>query len=168
MQNHYQEACYILHARNSFENKIFWKRIIKKPSEILLDFFLCTHSIFMDKEKGPETSYLSLFGLQNMFRKIPFLMIYHLSNFDDLIQIVFWVTPKMIFANLCKPMHNVIIIPVSVSIRIWNLWKGRGKIVKKKQKQKKTRISREKMLFRWNKSHLSQFLKYFLLLKYKK
>ena len=43
---------------------------------------------------------------------------------------------------------NVIIIPVSVSIRIWNLWKGRGKIVKKKQKTKKTRISREKMLFR--------------------
>ena len=27
-----------MHARNSFENKIFWKRIIKKPSKNLLDF----------------------------------------------------------------------------------------------------------------------------------
>ena len=29
---------------------------------------------------------LSLFGLQIILRKIPFLAIYHLGNFDDLIQ----------------------------------------------------------------------------------
>ena len=42
------------------------------------------------KQKEPGTSYQFLFELQNMFRKIPFLVIYHLGNFDDLIQSGFW------------------------------------------------------------------------------
>ena len=51
--------------------------------------------------------------MQNIFRKIPFLVIYHLGNFYDLIQSGFSVTPKIIFDNLYKPIHDVIIIPVS-------------------------------------------------------
>ena len=64
-----------MHVRNSFENKKFWERSIKKPLESWLDFFLCTHSLFIGKvlkNKGPGTSYQSLFGLQNMVRKILF------------------------------------------------------------------------------------------------
>ena len=36
-----------------------------------------------------ETSNQSLFGLQDIFRKVPFLVICHQSNFDDLIQSCF-------------------------------------------------------------------------------
>ena len=37
------------------------------------------------KQKGPGTSDQSLFRLQNKFKKIPLLVIYYLSNFDDVI-----------------------------------------------------------------------------------
>ena len=65
------------------------------------------------KQKGPGTSWQSLFGLRRLFRKIPFLVFYHLGNFDNLIQVGFWVVTKITFAELCKPIHDVIIIPVS-------------------------------------------------------
>ena len=37
------------------------------------------------KQKGPGTSYQPLFRLQNKFRKIPLLVIYYLTKFDDVI-----------------------------------------------------------------------------------
>ena len=37
------------------------------------------------KQKGPGTSDQSLLRLQNMFRKIPLLVIYYLTKFDDVI-----------------------------------------------------------------------------------
>ena len=40
-------------------------------------------------------------------------MIYHLGNFDDLIQSGFWVFPNIAFANSSNPIHDVIKIPVS-------------------------------------------------------
>ena len=42
-----------------------------------------------------------------------FSVIYHLGNFDDLIPSGFWVIPRITFGNLCKPICDVIIIPVS-------------------------------------------------------
>ena len=36
------------------------------------------------KQKGPGTSEQSLFRLQNKFRKIPLLVIYYLTKFDDI------------------------------------------------------------------------------------
>ena len=47
-------------------------------------------SLFFDvesyqKQKGPGTTYQSLLRLQNMFRKIPLLVIYYLTKFDDVI-----------------------------------------------------------------------------------
>ena len=54
-----------------------------------------------------------LFGLQNMFRKIPNLMAYYLGNIDVLKEIGFKLFQKLHFANLCKPIHGVIITPVS-------------------------------------------------------
>ena len=37
------------------------------------------------KQKGPGTSDQSFFRLQNKFRKIPLLVIYYLTKFDDAI-----------------------------------------------------------------------------------
>ena len=48
-----------------------------------------------------------------MFRLISFSVIYHLDDFDDLIQSGFWVIIQITFANLCKPVCDFIIIPVS-------------------------------------------------------
>ena len=38
------------------------------------------------KQKGPGTSDQSLFRLQNKFRKIPLLVIYYRTKFDDVIE----------------------------------------------------------------------------------
>ena len=38
------------------------------------------------KQKRPKTSDQSLFMLQNKFRKIPLLVMYYLTMFDDVIQ----------------------------------------------------------------------------------
>ena len=38
------------------------------------------------KQKGPKTSGQSLFRLQNKLRKIPLLVIYYLTKFDDIIK----------------------------------------------------------------------------------
>ena len=37
------------------------------------------------KQKGPETSDQLLFRLQNNFRKVPLLVMYYLTKFDDVI-----------------------------------------------------------------------------------
>ena len=53
----------------------------------LISFFLLNPVPFNGqsylKEKGPGTSGQSLFTLQNKFRKIPLLVIYFLTKFDD-------------------------------------------------------------------------------------
>ena len=36
------------------------------------------------------------------------LVMYYLTKFDDIIQSVFWVIPKLTSANLCKPIHDII------------------------------------------------------------
>ena len=71
------------------------------------------------KNKKLGTSYQFLFGLQNMIRKIPYLVIYHLGNFDYLMQSSFWVIPRITFVNLWKPIHDIIITQVSSDP--WNL-----------------------------------------------
>ena len=106
---------------------------------------------------GPRSSLgLNYFGLQNMFRKIPILGIYHLINYDDLMESGVWVIPKIIFTNLgnlqFRPIHRVIIIPVSSDS--FNL-----KIVERKEKklQKYEYVKNEK-----------SFLDGFFLVKLKK
>ena len=55
----------------------------------------------------------SLFLCCKTLEKMLFLVIYHLGNFHNLIQSVFWIIRKIVFANLCKPVDNFIIITVS-------------------------------------------------------
>lgn len=83
-----------------------------------------------------------------MFRENSFLMIYHLSNFNDLIESGFLVISKIIFANLFKPFHDAIIIPVSS--HLLNLEN------EERKKNTKSLIPREqKQLFKENKNHFS-------------
>ena len=92
-------------------------------------------------QKEPGTTYYSLLKLQIIFKNIPFSLIYHLNNFDALVQSCFWVIPKIAYANLCKPAHDVIIIPVStVHLKL--------KHMKRKEKNsKKFKILRKKRAF---------------------
>ena len=60
------------------------------------------------KQKGPGTSDQSLFRLQSKFRKIPLLVVYYLTKFDDVIESGFWVILKIRSANLCKPIYDII------------------------------------------------------------
>ena len=99
-----------LHAINFFENKIFWKRILKVFKKWTL-FFLSNPLPFnvqsYQKHKGPGTSAQMLFRLQSKFRKILLLVIYYLTKFDDVIYSGFWVIRKFTSANLYKPIHDI-------------------------------------------------------------
>ena len=83
------------------------------------------------KQNGSSTSDQLLFRLQNKFRKIALLVIYYLTKFEDAIQNGFWVIPKIISANLCKPIQDIInystfICPVESEKR----WKEKKKLQK--------------------------------------
>ena len=70
-------------------------------------------------------------------------MIYNLGN-NNYYNVVFWFIPKIIIANLYKPIHNVIIIQVlSDPLNL-----------EKIQKYEYLNEN-EKQLFRWNKKHFS-------------
>ena len=62
-----------LHARNSFENKIFLSNLVPKLS----------NGQNYQKQKGPGTSDQTYFRLRNKFRKTPLSVKYYLSKFDD-------------------------------------------------------------------------------------
>ena len=78
-----------LHARNSFLKKDILKEDYQKGLKKLTLFFLSNPVPFngqsYQKQKWPGTSEHSLFRLQNKFRKIPLLVIYYLTKFDDII-----------------------------------------------------------------------------------
>ena len=87
--------------------KVDYQKPFKK-----LTFFSFQPSLFqttkLSKTKGPGTSSYSLFRLLNKFTKMSLLVIYYLTKFDGVIQTSFWVIPKIISANLCKPIHDII------------------------------------------------------------
>ena len=60
------------------------------------------------KQKGDGTSDHLFFRLQNKFWKIPVLVIYYLTKFDDVIYVSFWVIPKITSVNLCKSIHDIV------------------------------------------------------------
>ena len=78
-----------LHARNYFKSKIFLKEDYQKASKKVTYFLLSTPVPFnrqnYQKQKGPGTSDQPLFRLRNKFRKIPLLVMYYLTKFDDVI-----------------------------------------------------------------------------------
>ena len=68
---------------------IYFERGISKTFKNSTLFFLPNPVPFnvqsYQKQKGPGTSDQSLFRLQNKFRKIPLLVIYYLTKFDNVI-----------------------------------------------------------------------------------
>ena len=63
------------------------KEDYQKAFEKLILFFLLNpvpfHGQSYQKQKGPGTSEQSLFRSENKFREIHLLVIYYLTNFDD-------------------------------------------------------------------------------------
>ena len=68
---------------------LYFKRRLSKSLRKSTLFFLPNPVPFngqsYQKQKGPGTSDQSLFRLQNKFRKIPLLVMYYLTKFDDVI-----------------------------------------------------------------------------------
>ena len=83
------------------------------------------------KQKGSETSYQSLFRLWNKFTKILLLVIYYLTKFDNVIQSGFWGIPKTTFANLCKPIYDIINYSTSTCPFVFENCGKEGKILLK-------------------------------------
>ena len=120
-----------MHAINSFEIKIFWKRIIKvlKKWTLFFLFFFQTLSLLMCKvitsKRGLELV-ATLLRLQSKFREILLLVIYYV------IYSGFWVIRKITSANLCKPIYDIIhqLFHFHFSFWVWKVWIGREKLQK--------------------------------------
>ena len=67
----------------------YFERLLSKSLKKVTLFFLLNPFPFngqnCQKQKGPGTSDQSFFRLQNKFRKIPLLVLYYLTKFDDVI-----------------------------------------------------------------------------------
>ena len=92
------------------------------------------------KQKLPGASDQLLLKFQNMFTKSPLLVICYLSKFD-VIKAVFWVITKMISANICKKIHDIINYSTAISPF------ESGKCGKERKKYKNLNILRTKEAF---------------------
>ena len=90
----------------------YFERGLSKSLKKVYFFFLLnpvsSNGQSYQKQNGPGTSEQSLFRLKHKFRKIPLLVIYYLTKFDDAIYSGFWIIPKITSANLCRPIHDII------------------------------------------------------------
>ena len=106
-----------LHARNYFLKDILKEDYQKAWKKLTLFFLLNLFSFNRQnyqKQKWYGTSDQSLFKLQKKFKNIPLFVIYYPAKFDGVMQSIFWVIPKFTFANLCKPVHDIIIYSTSI------------------------------------------------------
>ena len=80
------------------------------------------------KQKGPRTSDKSLFRLQNKFIKIPLLVIYHLTKFDDVNVKQFLSYSKNYISKFIQTnsQHHKS-FHFHLSFCIWKVWKGSEK-----------------------------------------
>ena len=112
-----------------------YRKVLKKSTLFFLLNPVPLNVQSYQKQKGTGTCDQSLFRLQNKFRKIPLLVIYFLTKFDDIMKISFWVIPKIASVNLCKSIHDI----TNYSNSICPLESGKcGKEGKKLQKLKWT------------------------------
>ena len=140
-----------MHARNSFKNNVFWKKIIKKALKKQLYFFFQTKSLLMYKVSKNKRG-LELVALQvtTQVQKKSFIC-YILSDQ------AWWCNVKQFlsysknytwkFMQVNSWHHKL--FHFHLSFWIWKVWKGREKVIK-------IWIFREqKELFKWNKKHFS-------------
>ena len=130
-----------MHARNSFKNKVFERglsKTLKKLTIFLLNPFLFNGQSYQI-QKGPRTSDQLLFRLQTKLTKISLLVMYYPTKFINIKW--FWVIPKMTPGNLCKPIHDIIIIPLPFVLY------NTGSVEKKGKNYKNLNILRMKRAF---------------------
>ena len=96
------------------------------------------------KQKESGTSDQLLFRLRNKFRKIPLLVMYYLTKFDDVIYSGFWVILTIKSVNLCKPVYDIINYSTSICPS------ESGKPEKEGKKLQNLNISRTKRAFWMN------------------
>ena len=94
--------------------KYFKRGLSKKCKKFFKERFFLSNLVTFYRQlnkiqKSSGTSYQSIFR----FQKKPFPMIYHLEKFAYLTVSGLWTIPKITFANLCRPIHDGIIILVS-------------------------------------------------------
>ena len=66
-----------------------YQKALKKVNFFFLSNPVPLNEQNYQKQKGPETNDQSLFRLRNKFRKIPLLVMYYLTKFDDVISSCF-------------------------------------------------------------------------------
>ena len=118
------KKCLILKIGQLIEDylmRMFVEKYTENVFILLLNPF-CFHENY-EKQKGPRNSYQSLFRLPNMLRNFLSLVI-HLAISNALIQIGFWVIPKVTVDNLCK-FHDIVIIPLLTSSPNVKMLEGR-------------------------------------------
>ena len=79
----------------------------KVTSFFLLNPILFNRQLNCQKQKGTGASDQLLFRLWSKFRKIPLLVMYYLTEFDDVIKSHLWVILKIESANLCKTVYDI-------------------------------------------------------------
>ena len=83
----------ILLKIRDFERRL--PRSLKKSTLFFLSNPVPFNGQSCQKQKGPGTSDQLLFRLQNKFRKIPLVVIYYLTKFDDIYKVVFELFQKL-------------------------------------------------------------------------
>ena len=142
-----------LRARNSFKNKIFWKRIIKEPSKSRLYIFFWTQSLLMDKvfpKKWAWNYWPVTLQVTKQVQKNSFIS-YILSDQVWRYNIKWFLSYSKNY--ICKFMQanswHYELFHFHLPFWVWKVWKRRDK-------KTKIWISRErKELFRQNKKHFS-------------
>ena len=85
-----------------------YQKALKKLTLYLLSKTVLFNGQSNQKQKGPGTSDQLILRLQNKFRKIPLIVTFYLTKFDDIILSSFRIIPKITSANLSKPIHDII------------------------------------------------------------
>ena len=108
-----------------------YQKALKKVTSFFLSNPVPFNRQNYQKQKGPGTSDQLLFRLRNKFRKIPLLVMYYLSKFDDVIQSGFWVILKITSANLCKSIYDIINYSISICPFEFGMCGNKGKKLQK-------------------------------------
>ena len=122
--------------------KIFLKEDYQKNFKTLTLFFLLNSLAFYghnyENQKDLKIATSSSPDCRIVTKKPPFWITDHLANFHALIWSGFWIIPNIIFANSCKPLRNVAIIPV------WSVPLNLKSVEKKEKNYKSLNILRTK------------------------
>ena len=109
------------------------KEDYQKALKKLISFFLLNSVPFNGQnyleQKGSGTSNQSLFRLQNKLRKIPLLVIYYLTKFDDVKRFLSYSKNYICKFMQANSWHHKL-FHFYLSFWVWKVWKRKEKIQK--------------------------------------